>query len=102
MMCNANTRWLSCHTHDSHPRSGHRVSVWMGRLVRQRFSAAPYRALIEDPFDSEDNAARTLGVQVCKGGVGSRGLTADWACHAHYHLTSLARRSLVRHLHLGS
>eukprot|EP01025_Chloroclados_australasicus_P044069 TRINITY_DN4749_c0_g1_i4.p1 TRINITY_DN4749_c0_g1~~TRINITY_DN4749_c0_g1_i4.p1 ORF type:complete len:780 (+),score=71.72 TRINITY_DN4749_c0_g1_i4:329-2668(+) len=37
-----------------------RISVWDGAWRQEPFGS-PYRALIEDPFDHEDNCARTLG-----------------------------------------
>jgi len=39
------------------------VSVWAGRVLEGAFSKA-YLCLVEDPFDSTDNTARTVGSKV--------------------------------------
>ena len=41
-----------------------RMSCWHGRLMPQQPFDRPYLLLVEDPFDSTDNTARTPGVQV--------------------------------------
>jgi hypothetical protein len=39
------------------------VSTWLGRGYTARFPKA-YVAAVEEPFDSNDNTARSLGIRV--------------------------------------